>query len=256
MRRQAALAYDGENRASACAPAAEQGEPPMDQNLRQQVLQQVRAEIISGQSQPGTMYSVPSLAASLGVSTTPVREALLELSRSGLVEPMRNRGFKVVEPTLQDLNNLFDMREVLELHAAVLVTRMPEKDLSSLGGWADEIARAVREEDVRLYLEADRSYHRDLVAAAGNDLLTETVMGLRDKMRLYGIGSRAGLERQHASIAEHYRIIELVTAGDEAAVTALLRGHVRSWQPIFIDALMKSKESLREPIVLPQARAG
>ncbi|MGL4289804.1 MAG: GntR family transcriptional regulator [Phreatobacter sp.] len=228
----------------------------MDQNLRQQVLQQVRAEIISGQSQPGTMYSVPSLAASLGVSTTPVREALLELSRSGLVEPMRNRGFKVVEPTLQDLNNLFDMREVLELHAAVLVTRMPEKDLSSLGGWADEIARAVREEDVRLYLEADRSYHRDLVAAAGNDLLTETVMGLRDKMRLYGIGSRAGLERQHASIAEHYRIIELVTAGDEAAVTALLRGHVRSWQPIFIDALMKSKESLREPIVLPQARAG
>ncbi|WP_164135527.1 GntR family transcriptional regulator, partial [Stenotrophomonas maltophilia] len=66
-----------------------------------------------------------SLAASLGVSTTPVREALLELSRSGLVEPMRNRGFKVVEPTLQDLNNLFDMREVLELHAAVLVSRMP-----------------------------------------------------------------------------------------------------------------------------------
>lgn len=228
----------------------------MDQNLRQQVLQQVRAEIISGQSQPGTMYSVPSLAASLGVSTTPVREALLELSRNGLVEPMRNRGFKVVEPTLQDLNNLFDMREVLELHAAVLVARMPQKDLSSLAGWADEIARAVREEDVRLYLEADRSYHRDLVAAAGNDLLTETVMGLRDKMRLYGIGSRAGLERQHASIAEHYRIIELVMAGDEAAVTALLRSHVRSWQPIFIDALMKSKESLREPLVLAQARAG
>ncbi|WP_164311498.1 FCD domain-containing protein, partial [Streptococcus pneumoniae] len=75
---------------------------------------------------------------------------------------------------LQDLNNLFDMREVLELHAAVLVSRMPEKDLSSLAGWADEIARAVREEDVRLYLEADRSYHRDLVAAAGNTLLTET----------------------------------------------------------------------------------
>ena len=85
----------------------------MDQNLREQVLQRVRAEIISGQSLPGTMYSVPSLAASLGVSSTPVREALLELSRGGLVEPMRNRGFKVVEPTLTELRNLFDMREVL-----------------------------------------------------------------------------------------------------------------------------------------------
>ncbi|WP_205128308.1 GntR family transcriptional regulator, partial [Escherichia coli] len=60
--------------------------------MREQVLQRVRAEIISGQSLPGTMYSVPSLAASLGVSSTPVREALLELSRGGLVEPMRNRG--------------------------------------------------------------------------------------------------------------------------------------------------------------------
>ena len=56
----------------------------MDQNLREQVLQQVRAEIISGQSMPGSMYSVPTLAASLGVSSTPVREALLELARSGL----------------------------------------------------------------------------------------------------------------------------------------------------------------------------
>jgi DNA-binding GntR family transcriptional regulator len=85
----------------------------MDHNLREKVLQQVRAEIISGQSGPGTMYSVPTLATSLGVSTTPVREALLELSRGGLVEPMRNRGFKVVEPTLTDLRNLFDMRELL-----------------------------------------------------------------------------------------------------------------------------------------------
>ncbi|MCZ0732887.1 GntR family transcriptional regulator [Phreatobacter sp. AB_2022a] len=220
----------------------------MDQNLRQQVLRQVRAEIISGQSPPGTMYSVPSLAASLKVSTTPVREALLELSRSGLIEPMRNRGFKVMEPTLEDLNNLFDLREVLELHAASIVARLPKKDLSTLAGWADEIARAVREEDIRLYIEADRSYHRDLVAAAGNSLLTETVMGLRDKMRLYGIGSRAGQERQQASIAEHYRIIELMEAGDETAVVALLRGHVRSWQPIFIDALMKSKAHMRVPL--------
>ncbi len=103
----------------------------MDQNLREQVLQRVRAEIISGQSLPGTMYSVPSLAASLGVSSTPVREALLELSRGGLVEPMRNRGFKVVEPTLTELRNLFDMREVLELHAAVLVAANPPQRSTS-----------------------------------------------------------------------------------------------------------------------------
>ncbi|MGX1105840.1 MULTISPECIES: GntR family transcriptional regulator [Bradyrhizobium] len=224
----------------------------MDQNLRQQVLQRVRAEIISGQSLPGTMYSVPSLAASLGVSSTPVREALLELSRGGLVEPMRNRGFKVVEPTLTELRNLFDMREVLELHAAVLVAANPPKDLAVVRGWADQIAKAVETDDVQLYLEADRNYHREFIAAAGNDLLTDTVMGLRDKMRLYGISSRAGHERQQASVPEHYRLIELALAGETEALTTLLRTHIRSWEPIFVDALLRSKEHAREP--LRQAR--
>ena len=225
----------------------------MDQNLREQVLQRVRAEIISGQSVPGTMYSVPSLAASLGVSSPPVREALLELSRGGLVEPMRNRGFKVVEPTLAELRNLFDMREVLELHAAVLVAANPPQDLPTVRDWADQIAKAVETDDVQLYLEADRNFHHDLIAAAGNALLTELVMGLRDKMRLYGIGSRAGMERQQESVPEHYRLVELALAGETDALTSLLRTHIRSWEPIFVDALLRSKEHAREPL-LRQAR--
>ncbi|WP_280710173.1 GntR family transcriptional regulator [Bradyrhizobium sp. BR13661] len=225
----------------------------MDQNLREQVLQRVRAEIISGQSLPGTMYSVPSLAASLCVSSTPVREALLELSFGGLVEPMRNRGFKVVEPTLPELRNLFDMREVLELHAAVLVATNPPRDLPVVRGLADQIAKAVEIDDVQLYLEADRNYHRELVAAAGNDLLTDLVMGLRDKIRHYGISSRAGLERQQASVQEHYRLIELALAGETTAMPSLLRSHIRSWEPIFVDTLMRSREQVREP--LKQARA-
>jgi DNA-binding GntR family transcriptional regulator len=219
----------------------------MEMNLREQVLQQVRAEIISGESPPGTMYSVPTLSAALGISTTPVREALLELARAGLIEPMKNRGFKVLEPTLTQLHNLFDLREVLELHAARLVAEMPDKDLAPLKALADDIRRAVDEDDVRHYLEADRSFHRAFVAAAGNDLLTETVMGLRDKMRLYGIRSRAGLDRQLESIEEHYRIIALAEAGETDRLTDLMRRHIRAWEPIFVDALTRpGRQTLRE----------
>ncbi|WP_441236265.1 GntR family transcriptional regulator [Bradyrhizobium sp. 930_D9_N1_4] len=225
----------------------------MDRNLREQVVQQVRAEIISGQSMPGTMYSVPTLAASLGVSTTPVREALLELSRSGLIEPVRNRGFKVVEPTLTELRNLFDLREVLELHAATLVARKPGRDLSELIPWAEDIARAVRTEDMKLYLEADRSFHQVLTAAADNPRLTEMVMGLRDQMRLYGIKSRAGLARQNESATEHFRIIELASAGKEEALTNLLRHHIRAWEPIFVEALSQVGAG-REPIAAARKR--
>ncbi len=220
----------------------------IDQNLRQRVVERVRAEIISGQSGPGTMYSVPSLALSLGVSTTPVREALLELSRIGLIEPLRNRGFRVVEPSVTQLEELFDMRDVLEIHAAVLLTKQPKRDLSSLRPHADAIARAVETEDVQAYVEADRAFHFGLIDAAGNGLLTETIMSLRDKMRLYGIGSRAGRERQEASVPEHYRLIELAETGDAHDLTAALRPHIMSWKPIFLDALSRTKERLREPI--------
>jgi DNA-binding GntR family transcriptional regulator len=211
-----------------------------DGNLRQQVLQQVRSEIISGQSLPGAMYSVPNLAATLGVSTTPVREALLELARSGLIEPMRNRGFKVVAPTLSQLRNLFDMRELLEVYAVELVALKRRKDLSGLRRLADDVARAESSGNVAGYLETDRSFHEALVEQADNELLTEEVMALRDKMRLYGIGTEPGKERQRASIAEHYRFIELAEIGDAESAKALMKHHIRSWQPIFTDALLNA----------------
>jgi DNA-binding GntR family transcriptional regulator len=212
----------------------------MDQNLREQVLQHVRAEIISGQSTPGTMYSVPTLAEDLGVSTTPVREALLELARNGLIEPIRNRGFRVLEPTLEELSELFEVRELLEVRAAELLARRAPKKLGRLGRLADGVRDAVEADGVHGYLEADRRFHHAFIAAAGNALLTEMAMAARDKMRLYGISSRAGLERQAASVAEHYKLIELAIAGDVESIKALLKQHIRTWEPIFAEAIKKS----------------
>ncbi|HVZ06752.1 GntR family transcriptional regulator [Rhodopila sp.] len=218
----------------------------MDQNLREQVLQHVRAEIISGQSAPGTMYSVPALADDLGVSTTPVREALLELSRNGLIEPVRNRGFRVLEPTLEELSELFEVRELLEVRAAELLARRAPKDLGGLNRLADDVRDAVRADDVRGYLEADRRFHHAFIAAAGNALLTNMAMAARDKMRLYGISSRAGLERQAASVAEHYKLIELAMAGNVRSIKVLLKEHIRTWEPIFAEAIQKSgRKTLR-----------
>ncbi len=88
-------------------------------SLRDKVVQRVRSDIVSGRSAPGAMYSVPTLAEELGISTTPVREALLELGRSGLISPRRNRGFRVEAISLDDLNNLFAVRTLLERFAAV-----------------------------------------------------------------------------------------------------------------------------------------
>jgi DNA-binding GntR family transcriptional regulator len=185
------------------------------------------------------MYSVPSLASALGVSTTPVREALLELARIGLIEPMRNRGFRVVAPSLAQLRSLFDLRELLELYGAEMVALKRKKDLAPLRLIADNVAKSVTSGSVSDYLEADRQFHFALNELADNEYLTENIMALRDKMRLYGIASDAGRERQRDSVAEHFRIIELAEIGDVDGLRDLLRHHIRSWQPIFTDALLQ-----------------
>ncbi|WP_102223692.1 GntR family transcriptional regulator [Acidimangrovimonas sediminis] len=208
----------------------------MTESLRERVLKQLRAEIIAGECPPGMIYSVPSLAAELEISTTPVREALLELSNSGLVEPVRNKGFRVTRPTLQDLRDIFHLRDLLEIDAARLMLATGQADLELLHHHAEEIERAVEAGDVNAYLLHDRAFHGAMFTASGNALMAQMAMSLRDRMRLFGIRSASGLQRQRDSVPEHYRLVELIAAGDAEALVVLLRHHILSWEPVFTEA--------------------
>ena len=141
-------------------------------NLREQVQQRLRLDIVSGEVGPGTILSVPGLARTLGISTTPVREALLQLSDDGLLQPLRNRGFCVVEPTLEDLRNLFEVRLQLETSAFVKLVRSGLADVAELTRQADEIARAVIDVVARHGLR--RLTHRKVAEAAGVPLGSTT----------------------------------------------------------------------------------
>jgi DNA-binding GntR family transcriptional regulator len=215
-------------------------------SLRDRVLEQVRSEIVTGRSAPGTMYSVPSLASELGVSTTPVREALLELANHGMIVPMRNRGFKVQAVSLEELENLFELRELLERFAVVNVAKGRLKDPEELRKLADAVAAAAKARDVGDYFKTDRAFHEALVSRVGNPRLTKTIMDLRDDMRLYGIDSAEGEERQRASVKEHYELINLAVKGETKAIGSLITNHIMAWQPLFRKALMARSE--RRPL--------
>ncbi len=217
-------------------------------SLREQVLAELRSEIVAGRAGNDTIYSVPTLAQRMGVSTTPVREALLELTRAGLLVPMRNRGFRVVEPTLDDLNDLFDVRETLEVEVAVRLARAGNKDVASLRPLADEIGAAVERGDVDAYLDHDREFHRGFVGLLNNKLMTELVMNLRDNMRLYGITSPPGIiERQRASVREHYELLDLAAAGNAEVIAPLMRRHISSWRDVFSSGLREKQVGKTDP---------
>ena len=202
-------------------------------SLRDVVLRRVRADIVSGYAAPGTMYSVPALAEEIGVSTTPVREALLELSLGGLITPLRNRGFRVEATTLEDLRNGFALRELVERFAMVSLAEKRLTDPEPLRKLADDIAAAVKRKDGRGYIESDRAFHLELVSRVNNPMLTKMVMELRDAMRLYGMESAAGRQRQIASVKEHYQLLDMAAAGETDAIAGLITQHIRSWEPVF-----------------------
>ena len=216
---------------NATSPPAEAG------NLREQTLRRLRSDIITGRIAPGAMLSVPAVSAEIGVSTTPVREALLTLERDGLVAPLRNRGFRVEPMSVAALENLFSLRELLEVHAVVAITRKGLQDTAELVALADAVGEAVGREDVTAYLVTDRAFHTALVARAGNPLLTKLVLQLRDGMRLYGIDSAEGRQRQRDSVGEHYRLVELAQRGEVDAAAALMSHHILTWKPLFSAAL-------------------
>src|SRR4051794_17309245 len=95
----------------------------VQERLRDKVTHALRAAMISGEMRPGRVYSAPALAADLGVSATPVREAMLDLAGEGLVEAVRNRGFRVTELTDRDLDEYTEVRALIEVPTVGRVAR-------------------------------------------------------------------------------------------------------------------------------------
>src|SRR5580692_2503968 len=101
-------------------------------SLRDRVESSLASAIISGELEPGTMVSVPALAAQFAVSATPVREAMLNLEKRGFVESVKNKGFKVTEVSPQDLNEIAQLRSWLEAPAMrVVADRLRSESLES-----------------------------------------------------------------------------------------------------------------------------
>ncbi|MFG3497275.1 GntR family transcriptional regulator [Streptomyces sp. NPDC047928] len=202
------------------------------ERLRDQVAHALRAALISGELHPGQVYSAPALAADFGISATPVREAMLDLAREGLVEPVRNKGFRVTEVSERDLDQYTELRALIEVPTVGRVTRSatPEQ-LEELRPIAEEIVVTARDHDLIGYLDADRRFHLSLLALHGNDRLVETVGELRKRSRLYGLTALDERGLLVSSAQEHHELLDLMLSGDAAAAEACMRrhlGHVRS----------------------------
>lgn len=196
-------------------------------SLRETVLDQLLTAIITGELPEGTLVSAPALGQRLGVSVTPVREAMMDLAHEGLVEPVKNKGFRVTSMSDQELDDLAAIRQLLEPPSMrTLVGRIPEEAYAELLELADRCERGAADEDIVEYLRFDRRFHALALSFSGNRQLTELTTSLRCRTRLYGIAALAAEGRLAASAREHHELVRLLRAGDGAGAEALMRRHI------------------------------
>ncbi|MFJ8309515.1 MULTISPECIES: GntR family transcriptional regulator [unclassified Streptomyces] len=202
------------------------------ERLRDQVAHALRAALVAGELRPGTIYSAPGLAADFGISATPVREAMLDLAREGLVEPVRNKGFRITEVSERDLDQYTELRALIEVPTVGKVTdSATAEQLEALRPIAQEIVDRAREHDLIGYLDADRRFHLQLLGLAGNERLVETVGELRKRSRLYGLTKLDERGELISSAQEHIELLDLMRSGDRPAAEACMArhlGHIRS----------------------------
>lgn len=196
-------------------------------SLREQVAAALRTALISGQLQPGTTYSIPTLAEQLGVSATPVREAMLDLVQQGILTAVPNKGFRVVEMTDADLDALTEVRRMLEVPAVERASGALDEDtVAHLRVIAEQVRDAAAAGDLVAYLEGDREFHLALLAGAGNPKLVDIVDSLRTQSRLYGLGDLAADGTLVASAQEHLALLEAVARGDSTSAADLMGHHL------------------------------
>jgi DNA-binding GntR family transcriptional regulator len=203
-------------------------------SVRSQVIHALRAAMVTGEMAPGELYSAPTLAARFGVSATPVREAMLELVKEGLVLTVPNKGFRVRELSGRELDEITGIRLLLEVPTTVdVVGRATAADLDRLRPMAQRIVELARAKELIDYIEQDRQFHLGLLGLAGNQHLVTIVAELRARTRLLGLAPLAESGELASSAAEHIEMLRLIEIGDRQRLEVLMRqhiGHVRgSW---------------------------
>ena len=196
-------------------------------SLREQITRALEAAIVAGELEPGVIYSAPGLAERFGVSATPVREAMLDLVKDGFVEPLRNRGFRVMQMSDEDLDNIAQIRLLIEVPTiSQIASLLTPARLDQLAVAAGAIERAAADGDVLQYLDADRRFHVELISVLGNARLTELVDRLRRQARLFGLKDLAKSGRLLASALEHRTLLDTLGTQDTQAAEDLMRAHI------------------------------
>jgi DNA-binding GntR family transcriptional regulator len=188
---------------------------------------QIADEIVSGVLAPGTPLDEQELAARFGVSRTPVREAIRQLSASGLVSVRPHRGAVVALPTPAQLNDMFEAMAELEALCAGLAARnMTVADRRGLEALHDDLRLLVHEGNPTRYHEKNEAFHAAIYSGSHNGYLAELTLMTRTRVAPFRRAQFRATGRLGGSYQEHDLIVQAILRGDQQGAGEAMRAHI------------------------------
>ena len=185
------------------------------ESLAKMAYEAIRKSILSGQWKIGELYNEKAIAADLGISRTPVREALLELASQDLIIFLPRRGLMVNRFTRRDVDEIFELRKAVELAAVEKITATsPPFDLFEIEESLLSQRKAVKQKDYLAFMEADRLFHTRFSELTNNRRIIAILENIRDMIHVMGAKALALEGRALEVIEEHQTIFEAVKKGD------------------------------------------
>ena len=214
-------------------------------SLRDVVCETLRRAILDGTLRPGERLMELHLARQLGVSRTPVREALRRLETDGLVETIPNRGAMVAQITVRDVEDVLEVREAMEeLAVRRACCRITAAQLAQLYAAEARFEECLRKDDLAGAARADAAFHEVLCEAAGNRRLIQLLSDLRSHLYRYRLEYLKNKKSHAGLVSQHALICEAVKSRDEENAAQAVRSHIRRQK-------LSLAESIRQQITTP-----
>ncbi|HIQ96880.1 MAG TPA: GntR family transcriptional regulator [Candidatus Limivivens merdigallinarum] len=210
--------------------------------LRDVVFNTLRQAILKGELKPGERLMEIQLAKKLGVSRTPVREAIRKLELEGLVLMIPRKGAEVAEITRQDLEDVLEVRAALEeLAVKDACSHITDEQLEELQKAADGFQESLESDDLIASVQADMNFHEVIYGATNNKRLMQILNNLREQMYRYRMEYLKDKSTHQMLVDEHDAILGALKKHDKSKAGAAIRIHIDNQKTSILESLTEKE---------------
>ncbi|MEW5814958.1 MAG: GntR family transcriptional regulator [Spirochaetota bacterium] len=213
-------------------------------SLGEQVYATLQNAIIIGGLKPGQRLKEIEIASQMSISRTPLREALSRLEANGWLRKVRSGGYAVIDDTEKEVEDLFDVRLVLECHALKLALKnISDGEIKKMERVIENMELNTKRDDVAIIIELNTKFHETIFIASGNYKLCELLSHLHTHILRYRIKTLWNPEERRASLEGHKKIVKIIKERNESLADKIMSDHINHSKEVIMSRIKNQKKA-------------